>query len=92
MKRKSLYVLGLCSFLGISASAQDTLSAPQHKLEEIVISGQYNPQSINKAVNNVTVLNRQRIENLGAVTLADALNQVMNISILPNATTFRLLN
>ncbi|MHC5202812.1 TonB-dependent receptor plug domain-containing protein [Myroides sp. LJL119] len=89
MKRKSLYVLGLCSFLGSSALAQDTLSSPQHKLEEIVITGQYNPQSINKAVNNVTVLNRQRIENLGAVTLADALNQVMNISILPNASTGR---
>ncbi len=89
MKHKSLFVLGLCSFFSTGLIAQDTLSSAQHKLEEIVISGQYNPQSINKAVNNVTVLNRQRIENLGAVTLADALNQVMNISILPNATTGR---
>lgn len=89
MKRKSLFVLGLCYFVSMGIYAQDTISSPQHKLEEIVITGQYNPQSINKAVNNVTVLNRQRIENLGAVTLADALNQVMNISILPNASTGR---
>ncbi|MEC4116049.1 TonB-dependent receptor plug domain-containing protein [Myroides phaeus] len=91
MKRKLIIALGLCSVFSVGARAQvnDTIASPDQKLEEIVISGQYNPQSINKAVNNVTILNRQRIENLGAVTLADALNQVMNISILPNGGTGR---
>lgn len=75
-----------CSTIA-NAQVQDSIASPRTNLGEIVISGQYSPQSINKAVNNVTVLNRQRLENLGAVTLADALNQVMNISILPNAGT-----
>lgn len=91
MKRSLLLATGTLLTLSSTVVAQtnDTIKEPDQKLEEIVISGQYNPQSINKAVNNVTVLNRQRIENLGAVTLADALNQVMNISILPNAGTGR---
>ena len=78
----------ILSCIGGFAQTNDTIpTAKGEKLEEIVISGQYNPQSIDKSVYNVTVLNRARIENLGAVTLADALNQVMNISILPNAKT-----
>ncbi len=87
MKNSIKIAVGAFVLLGGKAFAQvnDTISAPKQKLEEIVISGQYNPQSIDKAINNVTILNRQRIENLGAITLADALNQVMNISILPNA-------
>src|SRR5690606_2500623 len=39
------------------------------------------------AVHNVTVINRAKIENLGAITLADALNQVLNITIMPNTKT-----
>lgn len=91
MKRSLLLATGTLLTLSTTVVAQtnDTIKAPEHRMQEIVISGQYNPQSVNKAVNNVTVLNRQRIENLGAVTLADALNQVMNISILPNAGTGR---
>lgn len=91
MKRNTIFNLGILLSLHATAwsQVQDTITSPNAKLEEIVISGQYNPQSIDKAVNNVTILNRQRIENLGAVTLADALNQVMNISILPNAKTGR---
>ncbi|MTG97373.1 MULTISPECIES: TonB-dependent receptor plug domain-containing protein [Myroides] len=89
MAHKLGLILGLFSLTSLIGYSQDTLTTPKQKLEEIVISGQYNPQSINKAINNVTIVNRQRIENLGAVTLADALNQVMNISILPNAKSGR---
>ncbi|MCO7723054.1 TonB-dependent receptor plug domain-containing protein [Myroides odoratimimus] len=91
MKRNTIFVLSaFCAIPAFTfAQVQDTITPPNANLGEIVISGQYSPQSINKAVNNVTVLNRQRLENLGAVTLADALNQVMNISILPNAGTGR---
>lgn len=88
---KSISTIVLSTFLSVYVYGQknDTVISPKQNLDEIVITGQYNPQSINKAINNVTVLNRERIENLGAVTLADALNQVMNISILPNAQTGR---
>ncbi|TDS60251.1 TonB-dependent receptor plug domain-containing protein [Myroides indicus] len=89
MQRNKIFALGLCVLGSIAAKAQvqDTIASSNQKLEEIVISGQYNPQAIDKAVHNVTVINRAKIENLGAITLADALNQVLNITIMPNTKT-----
>jgi outer membrane receptor for ferrienterochelin and colicins len=69
MQRNKIFALGLCVLGSIAAKAQvqDTIASSNQKLEEIVISGQYNPQAIDKAVHNVTVINRAKIENLGAI-------------------------
>ncbi|MEM5564227.1 TonB-dependent receptor [Psychroserpens sp. AS72] len=54
-------------------------------LEEIVITGQYNPQSIKKSVHNVIVINRKQIEQQAASNLADLLNFNLNLNIIPNS-------
>lgn len=54
-------------------------------LEEVVITGQYNPQSIKKSVHNVIVINRKQIEQQAANNLADLLNFNLNLNIIPNS-------
>ena len=54
-------------------------------LEEVVITGQYNPQSIKKSVHNVIVINRTQIEQQAANNLADLLNFNLNLNIIPNS-------
>lgn len=58
-----------------------------NKLEEVVVTGQYNPQSIKKSVHNVIVINREQIENQAANNLADILNFNLNLTIVPNGQT-----
>lgn len=56
-------------------------------LEEVVITGQYNPQSIKKSVHNVTVIRRTQIESQAANNLADLLNFNLNLTIIPSSQT-----
>ncbi|WP_340154514.1 TonB-dependent receptor [uncultured Winogradskyella sp.] len=58
-------------------------------LDEVVVTGQYNPTSIKKSVHNVIVINRKQIEQVAANNLADLLNFNLNLNIIPNAQTGR---
>ncbi|MEP1487411.1 MAG: TonB-dependent receptor [Algibacter sp.] len=58
-----------------------------NNLEEVVVTGQYNPQSIKKSIHNVTVIKREQIESQAANNLADLLNFNLNLTIIPNAQT-----
>ncbi len=62
-------------------------SVKVNNLEEVVVTGQYNPQSIKKSVHNVIVIKREQIENQAANNLADLLNFNLNLTIIPNAQT-----
>ncbi len=57
------------------------------ELEEVVVTGQYNEQSVDRSVFQVKVISRAVIDNLAANNLADVLNQTLNINIIPNAST-----
>lgn len=89
MRRKTTIALGFCTLITslLQAQVQDSIASSPDKLEEIVISGQFNPQSIDKSIHNVRVINRDQIESQGGSNLADVLNQVLNINITPNAST-----
>ena len=84
---KNNILLYFLIFLTTSVFAQekenDSLSL--ENLEEIVITGQYNPQSIKKSVHNVTVIKREQIESQAANNLADLLNFNLNLTIIPNS-------
>src|SRR5690606_8366431 len=54
-------------------------------LEEVVLTGQYNPQSVNKSVFEVEVLTQQDIQLLAGNNLADVLTQTLNMNVVPNA-------
>jgi len=57
------------------------LSSHLFNLGEQVITAQYSPGSTDKAVHKVTVIDRQKIDNMAAVTLKDVLANSVNIRI-----------
>lgn len=64
---------------------KDTLGV--EALEEVVVTGQHNPQSVNKSVFEVKLISRKEIEARAVNNLSDLLNQSLNINITPNTTT-----
>ncbi|GAA3632293.1 TonB-dependent receptor plug domain-containing protein [Flavivirga jejuensis] len=66
-------------------TTKDSLTV--ERLEQVIITGQYNLQSVNKSVFEVKVINRKEIENRAVNNLADLLNQSLNINITPNTST-----
>lgn len=86
MRIKSL-IFSLCCLNGFVVQAQVdslTLTSNNTLMEELVITGQFEPQSIKKAVHNVRVISDADIRNLAANNLADVLNQYLNISVSSN--------
>ncbi|MEZ4779797.1 MAG: TonB-dependent receptor [Flavobacteriaceae bacterium] len=65
--------------------AVDTLKV--ETLKEVVVTGQINPQSVEKSVVEVKVISRNDIERQAGNTLADVLNNTLNINITPNTAT-----
>ncbi|WP_418510320.1 TonB-dependent receptor plug domain-containing protein [Corallibacter sp.] len=62
-------------------------SSKTEQLNEVVVTGQYNPQSIKKSVHNVIVIKREQIENQAANNLADLLNFNLNLTVIGNSQT-----
>lgn len=52
-----------------------------NNLSEVVVTGQFEPQSLKKSVHNVRIITREDIKQLAANNLGDVLNQYLNISI-----------
>lgn len=66
-------------------SAQEKDSLNQKKIEEVVITGQYMQQSINKSIYKVEVIDAEQIKNMAVTTAAEVLNQNLNILIEPSS-------
>lgn len=56
--------------------AQDSLKT--YDLKEVVVTGQYEPQSISRSVYQVRVIPQERIQSKGATNLQDLLNTELN--------------
>ncbi|MFY8187989.1 MAG: TonB-dependent receptor plug domain-containing protein [Flavobacterium sp.] len=81
---KNCYYLWVFVFVfQLKAQENDTITV----LKEVVLTGQFEPQSLKKSVHNVRIISRKDIENQAANNLADVLNQYLNITILPDAGT-----
>ncbi len=61
-----------------------SLTSIANRLEEVVVTGQFTPQSIDESVHTVKSISRQRIEAQGAIDLADVLSNNLNITLTPN--------
>lgn len=85
MKLIFLFLLFSCYYISAQDHAVD--STHVNTLDDVVITGQINKQSVDKSVFEVKVIKREMMENLAANTLADVLNQSLNITIQPNAAT-----
>lgn len=82
----------LCVFLFISFSVfaqqdKDSLynNSEPNLLQEVVLTGQYNAQSVDKSVFEVQVITAKQIKQLAGNNLADVLTQTLNMSIIPQA-------
>lgn len=87
MKRCLLIVL--CGLFMPTLWAQihrETDSTKVEKLSEVVVTGQHNPQSVNKSVFEVRVISRDDIERYGGNNLSDILNSSLNLNIVPNTS------
>ncbi|CAM3138207.1 TonB-dependent receptor [Chryseobacterium flavum] len=80
MKKKVISILSLSAIWWVNAQEQDSIK--QKKIEEVVVTGQYTQQSINKSIYKVEVINAEQIKNMAATTVADVLNQSLNILII----------
>lgn len=85
MKIKKYIILLFITVFGYSQN--DTI--PENKLQEVVITGQFEPQSIKKSVFNVRVITAKDIQNLAANNLSDILNQYLNITVRPSGVDGR---
>ncbi|WP_053990765.1 TonB-dependent siderophore receptor [Mangrovimonas sp. TPBH4] len=86
---KNKIVIYFSLFLSCFAFSQEVKqdSTQIEALTEVVVTGQYNPQSIKKSVHNVIVIKREQIDNQAANNLADLLNFNLNLTILPSSQT-----
>lgn len=66
---------------------KDTIATAS--IKEVVVTGQFAPQSIKKSVFNVRLISAKDIQNLAANNLSDVLSQYLNITIRPNGTSGR---
>jgi len=85
MKKKVLSILSLSIVFWMNAQEKDSLN--QKKIEEVVITGQYMQQSINKSIYKVEVIDAEQIKNMAATNAADVLNQTLNIQITPDTNS-----
>ena len=80
MKRKILSILTLFPVaLGVFAQVKIDSTT----IEEVVITGQYSPQSIKKSLYKVEVITSEDIQRRAATNVAEVLNQTLNILIIP---------
>ena len=69
---KKITILTFLPFITIAGIAQDSIKAKA--LNEVVVTGQYKPQSLKNSVYQVGVINNQRINLSGATTVQQVLN------------------
>jgi outer membrane receptor for ferrienterochelin and colicins len=83
---RNIYTLLFALIIVSVASAQeDTTQA--RDLSEVVITGQYKPQSVKKSVYQVRTITKERIQQQGASKLQDVLNTELNIRFSQDPAT-----
>lgn len=65
----------LSALLTTSTAIAQTDSAQSKKMEEVIVTGQYKPQSLKKSVYQVRVISSERIELSGATNIQQVLNK-----------------
>ncbi|QEE48820.1 outer membrane beta-barrel protein [Flavobacterium alkalisoli] len=90
MQPSRIALLFLLLHIKLSAQEQQRDSVNINSdLNEVVVTGQFEPQSLKKSVQNVRVITRRDIDQLAANNLGDVLNQYVNITVRPSGTDGR---
>ena len=83
---RKIYTLSFAIALTMIASAQeDTTKAKE--LSEVVVTGQYKPQSAKASVYQVRSISKERIQKQGATKLQDVLSNELNIRFNQDVAT-----
>lgn len=88
MQKKSL-LFSLLMTSVITFSQEKEKDTVVNNLSEVVVTGQFEPQSLKKSVHNVRIISQKDIQNLAANNLGDILNQYLNITVRPSSNTGR---
>ena len=80
MYKKLLLTVAVCAFYNevFSQNTKDTIT-----VNDVVLTGQYNPQSIKKSLYKVDVITEQDIKRMSVNTVAEVLSQTLNILVIP---------
>lgn len=65
--------------LKISAQVIDTVISEEEKLKEVVITGQFTPQSLHQSVYKVNVISKEKIQQKSATNIQQVLNTELGI-------------
>lgn len=84
-------VISLSVLFSMNAFSQEKVidTTKATNIEEVVVTGQFEPQSLRKSVHNVRVISKEDMKRLAANNLGDVLNQYLNISIRTNGNDGR---
>lgn len=80
LRIKILLLFAVLSITLFRAQKKDSL---EKEIQEVVITGQYTPQSIRKSLYKVEVITRDDIQKMAVNNVAEVLNQSLNILIIP---------
>lgn len=79
MKKQAFNLFLLTAIAGTSLAQEKTDSLTTYNLDELVVTGQFEPQSIEKSVFKIRTIPMERIQARGAVRLEDVLKTELNI-------------
>lgn len=87
LMRKKYTILFSLSFVFCNVFSQEDTSKVGKQLDEVIITGQYKPQSVKNSVYQVKVINKERIEKQAATKLQDVLSNELNIRFSQDRAT-----
>jgi outer membrane receptor for ferrienterochelin and colicins len=79
-----IYVSMFLSILSYSQNSHDQLNK-EKDIEEIVVTGQYYQQSVDKSIYQVEVISQEDIKNRAASNISDILSYYLNFITIPNS-------
>jgi outer membrane receptor for ferrienterochelin and colicins len=82
---RKIYLMIFAAVIGSVVIAQEDTTTKS--LGEVVVTGQYKPQSVKNSVYQVRTITKERIQKQGAVRLQDVLNNELNIRFSQDVAT-----
>lgn len=79
-----IYVSMFLSILSYSQNSHDQINK-EKDIEEIVVTGQYYQQSVDKSIYQVEVISQEDIKNRAASNISDILSYYLNFITIPNS-------
>lgn len=80
MRTKLLMTIAVCT---IYTEAFSQIEEDSILINEVIVTGQFSPQSIKKSLYKVEVINADDIKRMAVNNVAEVLNQTLNILIIP---------